>query len=794
MRRSWLAFSLILLFSVSSTSHAQWIQTHGPETGNVSVLSVDSFSTHLYAVANEGAYRSRDGGLTWRAMVYNGLPGSFFAKGIGASNSVVYASGALGAGGAIFRSTNGGDSWTQASVAGLPVLGIPLTFDINGSTILAGIEGGGVYKSTDDGSTWTSSSTGIPAGTGIGYFARLGPDLYAATSLISPTKGVYRSTNGGSSWSATSLAITGFAGLNGLTATVSGLFASTNTAGVHRTTNMGTTWDKINPDVTTNFATGVAGTNNNLFIGIGSRIFRADANGDNWVAVNTGLPASNPGLSLLSIAATGTTVVAGEGKLGVYRSSDSGANWSRSNTGLIAARINNGMLTTGPYLFAAADGAGFFRTDSNGDIWTGIDNGLDLNVGWYAFAKTGSTLLGGTGAYKLYRSDDNGSNWTLSNAGFTLVGTFAFAVDPATPSTVFAGGYSGLTKSTDSGMTWTNVNSGIGGFQTILALWKDGPYMLYGTNAAFKRSTDNGDTWTAPFTGLPAVAAYGDFAQHDDTIYVASTYGIYRSSDHGASWSSTEAATVGMQTVHAVGGDLFIGGLDGVRHSNDGGRSWTEINEGFPPVTHIMDLVSNDGYLFAGSLRSGVWRRPLSEVTPALASLVSAEAEPGRARIRWFVEAGTHVVIERRTPTETWAELRATEADGLGYVTVEDDGVEPGQRYGYRVGWKDGDRDVRMGEVWIDVPGRTEFALHGARPNPAVREPSVAFTIPRSGRVTIDLMDLSGRRVGERYEADLTAGYHMLPMSSWGTRPAGVYSMRVMFGGVSRTARFVMIR
>ena len=73
--------------------------------------------------------------------------------------------------------------------------------------------------------------------------------------------------------------------------------------------------------------------------------------------------------------------------------------------------------------------------------------------------------------------------------------------------------------------------------------------------------------------------------------------------------------------------------------------------------------------------------------TPVLVSLVSADATPERALVRWSlgVPAGA-VTIQRRAPGEDWSAVARVVPDRSGMVTYEDAQVRPGGRYGYRLG------------------------------------------------------------------------------------------------------------
>jgi photosystem II stability/assembly factor-like uncharacterized protein len=784
---------------MTSTSWADWVQTAGPEAGPVNQISVNPTNGQLLAVASESAYRSQDAGATWEPL-FNGIPGDFVAISCAASGATAYFAGYVGASGAIFRSTDGGSTWVQAGGAGLPLAPVIWALHLNGSTVLAGIDGAGVYKSTDAGDTWTASNDGIAPGAGIARFAVSGTDLYAGTSAASGTKAIYRSTNGGDMWTATNTTfLTGTISLFGLTANANGVFAATSTNGAWRTTDNGAMWTKINPAGGTNFQTAIHASSTELYAGLANgQIYRADQNGDNWVAVGTGLPPPTGGPAVASLAASGSSVVAAEGNFGIYRTTNSGASWARSNSGLRAGRVN-GMLSSPPYVFAAINGAGFYCTPNTGTFWVEVDNGIGPYDGWYCLAKTGSTLLGGNGQTKIHRSDNNGDLWTLSNTGLGLTATFAFAVDETTPSIVYAAGHAGVYKSVDSGLNWTALPTGFAAFQVALDIIKDGPNMLVGANAGgAKRSIDSGDTWTAPVSGLPGFGAIGSFTRLGTTFYAATTGGgIFKSTDNGATWTQANSGVGGgTNSVLAVGTDLYTATTTGVYKSSDGGDTWGSVSQGFPTNFYVSKLATDDTYLYAGTYRNSVWRRPLAEMgtTPVLSSLVSAEAELGRVVVKWHLEAARRVVIERRGPATEWTTLRTSEVDGSGFVTVEDHSVEPGARYGYRLSWSAGRGDVTTGEVWVDVPARQELVFQGARPNPIAGDPSFAFTLPSAGRVTLDLFDLSGRRVGAAQERELAAGYHLLPVSAWRGQPAGVYVVKLGFAGKTRSARIVMTR
>jgi len=116
---------------------------------------------------------------------------------------------------------------------------------------------------------------------------------------------------------------------------------------------------------------------------------------------------------------------------------------------------------------------------------------------------TPSTLYAGTTRGGVFKSTDSGASWT--NVGLTLWATtvYALAIGPSTPSTIYAGTNGGVFQSTNGGGGWTNV-----GFAdqhvAALAIDPSTPSTLYaGTlGGGVFQSTDSGASWSAVNTGL----------------------------------------------------------------------------------------------------------------------------------------------------------------------------------------------------------------------------------------------------------------------------------------------------
>ena len=61
----------------------------------------------------------------------------------------------------------------------------------------------------------------------------------------------------------------------------------------------------------------------------------------------------------------------------------------------------------------------------------------------------------------MFKSTDSGASWNAINNGLTSRIVPALAIDPITPSTLYAGTSGGVFKSTDRGASWSAINNGL---------------------------------------------------------------------------------------------------------------------------------------------------------------------------------------------------------------------------------------------------------------------------------------------------------------------------------------------
>jgi hypothetical protein len=164
---------------------------------------------------------------------------------------------------------------------------------------------------------------------------------------------------------------------------------------------------------------------------------------------------------------------------------------------------------------------------------------------------------------------------------------------------------------------------------------------------------------------------------------------------------------------------------------------------------------------------------------PALASLYRAEADRDRARLTWWLgDERSAATIERRTSVLPWGAIAVRRPDAEGWLEVEDRDVVAGGRYGYRLSIASATGTRIAGEAWIDIPAGATLALDGARPNPGRSPFLIGFELPDRAPATLELLDVSGRRLESDAVGSLGAGRHLLRIGRSGL-PPGIYLVRL---------------
>ena len=198
--------------------------TVAPSDPNVVWIGTGEANNRQSSPWGAGVYRSTDAGQTWahlgltntrhigRILVHPTAPDTAF---VAAAGSLWGPSADRG----VFRTHDGGASWDKVLFIDEDTGAIDLAMDPdNPDKVLAatyqrrraaccfvgGGPGSGIYRTHDGGDSWTELTEGLPAGNkgriGLDIYHRDGNLIIATVEAAAPDSGIYRSSDGGDSW------------------------------------------------------------------------------------------------------------------------------------------------------------------------------------------------------------------------------------------------------------------------------------------------------------------------------------------------------------------------------------------------------------------------------------------------------------------------------------------------------------------------------------------------------------------------------------------------------------------
>jgi hypothetical protein len=469
----------------------------------------------------------------------------------------------------LWKTVSGGATWGAIGDS-LPSMAIAaIAVDpTNRSTVYVATDAsvfgfGGVFRSHDGGITWTQISNDQQAQV---IFGQLIVDPANPSVLyLTCSQGVRRSSDGGATWP---LVLTGRAVTAACTGLVldptntSTLYAAIAGVGVFKTTTGGqggnADWTKLGSGLPTsgfsNVRLALCGANPaTVYASVrttaGFQMFRTTDGGLTW-ALRSTLPLTNLTNDVIGVDQTNPAIVYTGGK-DFFRSTDGGVTFSNKN----APHVDHHGFATDPVtsstIYTVGDG-GIFRSSDRGDSWilygAGIANVMFFDI---AISPTDPDLvIGGTQDNGTLKYHGGGTAWREFHGGDG--GTVA--IDPTDANILYA-----MNQDIDTIVRFTDGGAGAGPSPANGGLphgkcvdgatrppyWQVHPTqsgMLLASCKALWRSTSFGTGWyqvLSPFSGDSVVrsAVEPTVDTTNDRYYAACATGDLYASVGGDGWS-----------------------------------------------------------------------------------------------------------------------------------------------------------------------------------------------------------------------------------------------------------------
>ena len=652
--------------NLSESNTGGWVSI-GPTNVTNGIGRVDRLAFHptnaniMYAGATAGGlWATADGGISWNAL--NG-----YIPQLGVSGIVVDADNPN----TLYVLSGDGDSF------------------INGGFIYqrASI---GILKSTDGGNSWTKISNILPAATTFFGFKLIQSQDFHNRFFACTSRGLYRSTDYGQTWSL-DVTINDQNVFDIEQVPNSGFMYASTKDRVYVSSNYGNPFTIVPlavfsqpPSATFTQRTALAISPiapNTLYVLFGGSfingserlLYRSNDNGSTYTLVNNNAPVTSGYASTMAVNPTNINNVI-IGNVTLLTSTDGGATFPNTGNGVHADFHDLAYNPLNNFLYAGCDGGVYRSCCSNGINWSASYSGLNITQYYHMAGFEGNDNLalagaqdngvhlrngsntfdfvnGGDGFDAKFLSGNSNIAYYSLNAGvfkYTLSTTVSqlrlspgtsindqnfffpsIATHPTNNNIIYAGYISGVYRTTNDGINWTNLGqSGSAGFAAAggLAVSPDIPDRVYAANGnTLQISNNQGTNWTT-ISGNPgwpggAVTITDVQTRNNNANEVWVTFGRYGmpkviySSNAGANWTNFTGSLPDLPVYcieYTNAGDTYIGTDAGVYFMGYTMSDWVFFSNGLPmiPVTEVVVNETN-GSIKAATFGRGIWQSDL---------------------------------------------------------------------------------------------------------------------------------------------------------------------------------------
>lgn len=728
-------------FLERSVSAPAW-EAIGPYGGYVRAIAANPANPNeIFAVATTGQiFRSQDGGRTWTLLAVKDA--ALYDIAFSPSRpDIVYIVSVRG----VFVSTDRGVQWTErlfpsggSSQANIWVSpSDPDRIQVGGSYWTSSSGGAALLKSNDGGRTWTVK-TFSSAYSGICYRMAVDPSdpnvVYAGASFYILTGGpsyynFYKTTDGGTTWRII------YGGSAPLAIAI----------------------DPRNP--LRIFASAGSGT--------GGGMLRSLDGGQTWTRTSDATAQS-----IVFDPLQADTIYAGWGSA-FYKSADNGTSWTRS-TNVSDGFCTSILLLASKILFGST--AGISASLDGGITWSAADQGMNgWNVPAFAVSPTAPATVYSVAEYYpqssyfqglIYKSANSGAAWTkLSIWLFSGPKNSQIIIDPLNGERVWIRENDALWRSENGGLNWLGlpardrvdplgdlaVSSRTSGYLAIAGTGTRYPGAV--PYLAYEKSFDGGTSWSVyPVTLEKSSGTAVAIDPQDGNIIFAGGEidgqgALFRSRDGGASWAEIDGNAFGTDIVAAIGIDpedgnrLFVGTAGGFFVSGDGGTGWAKSTAVPIRAMHVLRadprqilVAGASGIFWTGDL-GATWTDWGADLPTRAVNWMQLLPESG------VLYVGTACGIFRRAvafPPRIYALLGFTASSAVNRSLSQSETI-------HILRWSLNSKNTDAGKIRIYSAEGTRFVRLVSELQPSVQEYKVRKAASGAGTYAIVAVDKNGR-------------------------------------------------
>jgi len=710
---------------------------------------------------------------------------------------------AVGEGGAVIKTTNGGQKWIWYECGVENTLRTVAAVN-NGQRVIAGGDGGIILISEDAGETWSQLSS--PTIRNIWNMQMITEEI---GWMVGEGGTALKTANGGLNWIQQPMPFPNAPYWDLSFINTSFGYICSSSGIVLQTTNGGGNWNIQQAGDTRSIYTIYAFDTLKASAGgfAGKVVYTTDG-GISWLAAGGGISAA--GINKIKFMDDTKGFLASSG--GFYKSTNSGASWVSIQdlkvSGIVPITTNlscptesEGYVTGDKMLIAKSNNTGeswrktivntdfinvYFKNEQEGfinsdnliyttkDAGNTLDTLLTFPYG-NIYSLEGMTFTdsltgyAGTLPTRIYKTVDGGESWYRTNiTGLSDTGGVIKKFFFLTNDIGWAIKGNQIMKTTDAGENWV-VQQNIPGTLTSIFFVDSLNGWATLINQKPYKTTDGGNNWIQQ-ANLNFYSTIDVYFRNDSIGFIIENDKLYKTFDSGYNWILDSSVTGLWQGRfdYFDSDNIFITGTKVYRTTN-AGTNWTEFpelaNQGWRMAITLFDV--NSGYFIASiGLIVGYY----DESVPVELISFQSESINNKVILSWRTASevnnkGFEIerALSKTTPLqEDWRKIGFVNGHGttteIQFYSFTDESLSSG-KYQYRLKQIDYDGSFeysKVVEVIIQVPA--EFSLFQNYPNPFNPTTTIKYDLPNTSDVSLKIYDILGRKVKELVNTKQQAG------------------------------------
>lgn len=674
---------------------------------NIQAISFIDENTGVVGGDNGSIYRTTNGGTTWTNVGDTNIYNSGINQIQMINQNIGYVCGSYSNTNPtiVLKTTNGGLNWFAVPTP-LPTY---TAYDMlweNENKGLIVLSSGRILSTTDGGANWNQYTT-LPDITTLFRIRKANDSVYYICGGTGTTSRVYKSTDGGATFNGLSaLPFTG--ALYSMEIFDENNFIVFGSNGISaRSTNGGSSWINLSPFTTEVIRTSINLSDRVLAGAYNSSLSISYDNGVSWSSISNttrilyGIN-SNDGLKIVTVGERGEVSV----------SSNSGATWKRA--AFSTGNLLYDVVSFGNLILTCGQSASVYLSTDNGNSWSSrsIGSGTERHYKLFFFNQNTGYMTSNEGNIRF--TTNQGLPW---NTQATFASTTLYDIKMVTQNIGYAVGSGNRIFKTTDGTTWSHGTLATPTEQiTAVFMLNENLGYISGENGAVYKTTDGFQTIT-PLTNPSLLTGK---TVHD--IYAFDENNVF-------------AVTVGGLILRTTN-PLTMSVIDTVDKGND---------------LYSITKLSSNSLAIAGE--GGMVYKLTDAAVPVELQSFTASKMDGKVLLKWDTASELNnkgFEIHKKRLENDWEMIGFVAGNGttthLNEYSFYDNNLSSGKNF-YRLKQIDFDGSFSYSDI-VEVGSEPiSFSLDQNFPNPFNPATTIRYQIPKECTVDLKIYDILGNEV-----------------------------------------------